>query len=245
MKPGFRALAYLCPLLLSIGAVTHAASADVPEKKAAKAEMRAAVSAELSRAMGDVAWGIGREELQKRLTSKVEDRYRFRLAKARDASERERLRHAADDEVARIKSSHVEFDGTSTPWDTSFLRGEFTHGNDESMLASRDDTSQTFYFFIAGKLWKMYTVFDVLVFPEANFAAFASSLQQRFGPANQASPGEISPSTGRRWIEWQDSKTTLRTADQTNFYGFYFLILEDRGTVSKLAGLRAHTREVD
>lgn len=244
MRPWFRALKYLCPLLVSIGPAISTAGADVPKKKAVTAVTKVAVSAELSKAMGDVTWGMSRERLQAKLTDKVEDRYRPRIAKARDASEEERLRHAADDEVDRIKNSYVEFKDASTPWDTTFLQGEFTHGNSESMLASRDDTSQTFYFFIGGKLWKTYTVFDVLVFPEANFAAFAAFLEGRFGPASQA-PGEISPNTERHWLEWQDDKTTLRTIDQSNFYGFYFLIFEDRDTVGKLARLRPHTRALD
>ena len=62
------------------------------------------------------------------------------------------------------------FRGTSTGWDVSFLRGEFTHGNDESMLVMRDENSQNFYFFFGGKLWKWYKAFDAEVFAAGDFA---------------------------------------------------------------------------
>ena len=69
----------------------------------------------------------------------------------------------------------------------SFLKGEFTHGNDEAMIVVRDGNSQNFYFFIGGKLWKWYKAFDASVFPAGNFGTFAQGVQRRFGPAKDVS----------------------------------------------------------
>jgi hypothetical protein len=107
--------------------------------------------------------------------------------------------------------------------DASFLRAEVTGSSSESILATRDPTSRTFYFFIAGKLWKIYKAFDPLVFPEGNFAAFASMLERRFGPGK--------PVRGR-WIEWRDRRTRLRAIDQTNSYGFYCLVFVSRAALN-------------
>lgn len=247
MKPWSIALNVVCMLLLSLNAVAHAAPAHAGGKKKGKKEAadKVPVSAEISKSMTDLTWGMSKDELQKKLIDKVKEKYRPLVAKTKDPVEEDRLRTAATDEMKRIKDSFVEFKGTSTGWDVSFLRGEFTHGNDESMLVMRDQNSQNFYFFIDGKLWKWYKAFEASVFPAGNFNAFAASVQRRFGPAKEAE-GELSPGTGKRhWLEWQDDKTRLRAVDQTDFYGFYCLVFEEKSTVNNLAKLRTHTREVN
>jgi hypothetical protein len=234
----------LCVLMLSVSAVAHAAPAHAsPSKKKSKAE-KVPVSAEISKSMGDLTWGMSKDDLQKKLIDKVKEHYRPLVAKTHDAVEEDRLRTAATDEMKRIRDSFVEFRGTSTGWDVSFLRGEFTHGNDESMLVMRDQNSQNFYFFMSGKLWKWYKAFDAEVFPAGDFSTFAASVQRRFGPAKDAQ-GELSPGSGKRhWLEWQDDKSRLRAVDQTDFYGFYCLVFEEKATVANLASLRKNTREV-
>jgi hypothetical protein len=229
-------------ILLLIAATAQAAPAKSKKKK--KGEDKVPVSAEISKSMGDLKWGMTREELQKQLIDKVKEHYTPLVAKTKDAVEEDRLREAANGEIKRIKESFVEFKGTSTGWDVSFLRGEFTHGNDESMLVMRDQNSQNFYFFIGGKLWKWYKAFDAEVFPADSFATFASAVQRRFGPAKEAR-GELAPGSGERhWLEWQDEPTRLRAVDQTDFYGFYCLVFEQKSTVANLANLRRNTREV-
>lgn len=236
----------VCMLLLSVSAVAHAAPAHAsPAKKKAKKDAdKVPVSAEISKSMTDLTWGMSKDELQKKLIDKVKEKYRPLVAKTKDAVEEDRLRNAATDEIKRIRESFVEFKGTSTGWDVSFLRGEFTHGNDESMLVQRDQNSQNFYFFIDGKLWKWYKAFDAEVFHAGDFAGFAGAVQRRFGPAKEVS-GELTPGSGsRHWLEWQDDKTRLRAVDQSDFYGFYCLVFEEKATVGNLAKLRTHTREV-
>jgi len=238
-------LQLLCALLLSVNGVAHAAPAHAGKKKAKKGAVEAVpVSAEISKSMNELSWGMTKDELQNQLITKIKEKYRPLVSKTRDAVEEDRLRTAASDEMKRIRDSFVDFKGTSTGWDVSFLRGEFTHGNAESMLVSRDQNSQNFYFFIHGKLWKWYKAFDAEVFRAGDFQTFANSVQKRFGPARDAS-GELSASSGKRhWLEWQDDKTRLRAVDQSDFYGFYCLVFEQKATVENLAKLRTHTREV-
>lgn len=230
-------------VLLLIAAVAQAAPAKSKSKKK-KGEEKVPVSAEISKSMAELKWGMTKDELQKQLIDKVKEHYKPLIAKTKDGVEEDRLREAANSEIKRIKDSFVEFKGTSTGWDVSFLRGEFTHGNDESMLVMRDQNSQNFYFFIGGKLWKWYKAFDAEVFPADSFATFASAVQRRFGPAKDAR-GELAPGAGERhWLEWQDDSTRLRAVDQTDFYGFYCLVFEQKSTVANLAQLRGNTKEV-
>jgi hypothetical protein len=81
------------------------------------------------------------------------------------------------------------------------------------------------------------------VFPADSFATFQGAVQRRFGPAKEAR-GELIPGSGERhWLEWQDDGTRLRAVDQTDFYGFYCLVFEQKATVANLANLRTHTRD--
>jgi len=247
MKRWSFGLNLICMLMLSVNAVAHAAPAHAaPAKKKAKRdkEEKVPVSAEISKSMTEITWGMSKDELQKKLIDKVKEKYRPLVAKTKDAVEEDRLRNAATDEIKRIKDSFVEFKGTSTGWDVSFLRGEFTHGNDESMLVQRDQNSQNFYFFIDDKLWKWYKAFDAEVFRAGDFAGFSGAVQRRFGPAKDVS-AELAPGSGtRHWLEWQDDKTRLRAVDQSDFYGFYCLVFEEKATVGNLAKLRTNTKTV-
>ena len=118
----------------------------------------------------------------------------------------------------------------------SFLKGEFTHNNDESMLVVRDENSQNFYFFIGGKLWKWYKAFDAAVFPAGNFATFAGAVAAPLRQGASTRKASFAPGEGERhWLEWQDKQTRLRAVDQTDFYGFYCLVFEEKATLDNLA----------
>jgi hypothetical protein len=258
MKRWSIGLNVLCTLALSFGgALAYAAPAHAAPDKAAKSAKagkkkgkkdkdadKVPESAEIAKSMEDFTWGMSKDDVQKKLIDRIKEKYRPLVSKTKDAVEEDRLRTAATNEMKRIKDSFVEFKGTSTGWDVSFLRGEFTHGNSESMLVMRDQNSQNFYFFIREKLWKWYKAFDAEVFKAGDFSGFADALQRRFGTAKDAS-GELTAASGKRhWLEWQDNKTRLRAVDQTDFYGFYCLVFEDKATVADLPKLRTNTREV-
>jgi hypothetical protein len=227
---------------LALGLAATGAEAQKKPKKAASAKKKnepVPVSAKIGETMGDVHWGASKEDLIKYFTDKVKEKYRPLMAKAKDAVADDRLRSQARQEIDAIKKGVVDFDGRSSGWDVSFLKGEFTHGNDESMVVVRDANSQNFFFLIGGKLWKWYKAFDAAVFPAGNFDAFAGSVQRKFG-AGKDVQGETRPGEGKRhWLEWQDKQTRLRAVDETGFYGFYCLVFEEKSTVDNLARLRS------
>ena len=246
-----RVLVGILAALLSVGVVTSGVHADKKKpgaqaekkskKKGGKGAKQAAApqSAKIGEAMSGLKWGMTRDDLLKVSTNKIKEKYRPLLAKTKDAVEEDRLRQEARQELDALKKGSVDFDGKSTGWDVSFLKGEFTQNNDESMLVVRDGNSQNFYFFIQGKLWKWYKAFDAAVFPAGNFGVFSATLQKKFGPGKPAEAGK------RKWLEWQDKTTQLRAVDETDFYGFYCLVFEEKATVDQLAKLRTNTSDAD
>jgi len=211
-----------------------------PKKKAAAAKgpQEAPQSAEIGKAMGDLKWGTTRDDVLARFQTEIKERYRPQIAKATGAIEEDKLRAKMRDELVRLKDSLVEFDGKKTGWDVSFLKGEFTHHNDESLFAVNDDTSQNYYFFIHGKLWKWFKAFNASTFQGKTFDQFAEAIQGRYGKA-QAREGEAASGAGKqKWLEWQDTDTRLRAVDNTQFYGFYCLVFEHKETLRRLPELR-------
>ena len=146
-----------------------ASGAEAEKKKKTKKKDAAPVSAQIAESMGDLKWGMTKDEVMEKFVGKLRDKYRPLIAKTKDAVEEDRLRQEAKTELEAIKKGFVEFNGTSSGWNVSFLKGEFTHGNDESMSSYATSNSQNFYFFIGGKLWKWYKAFDAAVFPRRNF----------------------------------------------------------------------------
>jgi hypothetical protein len=198
-------------------------------------------SAAISEALGELHWGMEPRELHEFFVNKIRERFREPLSKAPGTIEEDRIRHQMDAEIRRLRESYVRFDGDRTGWDLSFLRAEFTHGNRESMLVYRDENSQNFYFFIHGRLWKWYKAFDASVFQGQSFDQFAHAVQGRFGQAADRTGRLVEGGPMQHWLEWQDHTTRLRAVDQNRFYGFYCLVFEDRGTLSRLDELRTTT----
>lgn len=225
--------------VLAVGVVASDASAQRRRKgKNKPAQEEAPVSEELSRSMGEVRWGMTRAEVQKLLEKGIADKFRPKLAAARDALQEDQLRDAAREEIRSLRASYASFDGTRTGWDASFLRDEFTHGNGESMVVLKDDNSQNFYFFFNDHLWKWFKAFNAEVFEGQTFEQFQAAIQRRFGNGKE-NTGELSPGGAQRhWIEWQDENSRLRAVDQTSFYGFYCLVFEEKATLGRLASLR-------
>ena len=197
----------------------------------------------IQQALGELRWGMEPREVHEYFVNRIRQRYREPLSEAPGAIEEDRIRHEMNQEIRRLRESYVRFDGERTGWDVSFLQGEFTHGNRESMLVYRDENSQNFYFFIRGRLWKWFKAFDASVFRGQGFEQFAAAVQGRFGDAAERSGRLTRRGPRQRWLEWQDATTRLRAIDHNRFYGFYCLVFEDQETLERLDELRSDTIE--
>ncbi|MDW8247321.1 MAG: hypothetical protein RMJ84_12180 [Sandaracinaceae bacterium] len=192
-----------------------------------------------------IRWGMTPREVFEHFKKQIEERYRPRLAKAPGAIEEDRLQHEMQNEIQRLRRSFVRFNGQPIGWDSSFLRDEYTHGNNESMLVVREPEfhSTSHYFFINDRLWKRYQAFDSSAFPGATFEQFAEAVQRRFGPGVLRSGSLIEGRPPTRWIEWQDETTRLRAVDQSRLYGFFCLVFEDKSVLAQLPSLRRNRVE--
>lgn len=203
-------------------------------------------SAAIAPALDEIGihWGMNPHDTFEHFSGQITEEFRPRIAKATGAIEEDRLRAERDEDIRRIRTSYIRFRGQASGWDTSFLRDEFTSGNNESMMVVREDAthSTSHYFFINDHLWKRYQAYDASAFGAGvTFEQFADAIQRRFGPGVERSGSLVEGRPPTRWIEWQDATTRLRAVDQTRFYGFFCLVFEDRATLAQLPTLRTHT----
>lgn len=229
--------------LLGVAVLVPEADAQRRRRRAQPAEEAPPQSAAIAPALGDLRWGMEPREVHQHFRAQIEARYEEPLRTAPDAIQQDRLREQMNAEIRRLRESYVRFTGEHTGWDASFLRGEFTHDNQESMLSFRDDNSQNFFFFIRGRLWKWYKAFDSSVFDRQPFSAFAEAIQSRFGEGVHRHGPLVPGGRSHDWLEWQDRSTRLRAVDQTRFYGFYCLVFEEKATLGRLDELRTNAPE--
>jgi hypothetical protein len=194
--------------------------------------------------MEDIDWGWSHQKLISHFTTKLQKLYRPLLGKATDAIAEDRLRSEMNARIARIKSSYVEFTGQHTGWDTSMLRDQYTHNNNEALVevrelrTGREDPRYTdYFFFINDKLWRQYRAFSQDQFEGIPFADAAASFEKRFGPSRHVEKNERLVG-----LEWQDKNTRLEALDNTSFFGIFCLIFSEKDTERDLAKLRTNTK---
>ncbi|NOY92720.1 MAG: hypothetical protein GXP55_16140 [Deltaproteobacteria bacterium] len=209
-----------------------------PRRQAAPTE--APRSDAIAPALGDIRWGMTKDEVLRYFTKQVHEEFHPRLTKAPGAIEEDQIRHEMTEKIRRIRDSYIRFGGQTTGYDSGFLREEFTHNNGESMLRVQTAQSDDYYFFIRGRLWKWYRAFNSSVFGGASFDQFAAALQGRFGPAWERNQPTHEGGERVHWLEWQDDDTHLRAIDNNSFYGFYCLVFESKETLGRLAQLRTN-----
>lgn len=229
-----RGLAWMLGVLIALGSVAEARPHGKRRGARRKRKDEVPTSEAVDQALGGLKWGASPKEVVQFVAGQLKEEYKPKVKATRDPMEKNALRQEYKDKMEAFQKSLVEFDGGSTNWDASYLEGEYTHGNRESMLVRRDDNSQNFYFFIRGRLWKWYKAFDADVFPAKNFAQFSSVVQKKFGQGKVVEPTADSPPA----VVWQGTDSHLAAIDKTQFYGFYGLIFEDKQTRESLASLR-------
>ena len=194
----------------------------------------------IAESMGDLRWGLSARDVERFLVRKVKERADDELRKAKGAK-RSSIESQRDQQVRQIEQSLVQFDGRSR-WDSGPVADQFTHGNDEAMLAYDDGKSRNYYFFIGDHLWKWYKSFPAKDFGGKDFKRFQKLVAKKYG-SGRVKSGEMYPGTGeeRKWIEYLDRNTRLRAVDKTSPHGEYGLVFEEMETVRDLASLRTQT----
>lgn len=194
----------------------------------------------IGKSLGKLRWGMSQTEAVATLLEKIEESHAEDIRRTRMTPAETEVRRQMKAEISDLRSGHVMFNGSPTRWDGTFLEGEFTHNNNESMVTYQDGSSRNFYFFINGKLWKWIKAFDQPTFNGKSFNDFAKFVRGRFG-SGSAKRGPRTPhGNAVQYLELSAGGTRLRAFDRLGGDRSFALVFEDKGTVSRLASLRTN-----
>jgi hypothetical protein len=196
---------FLVVALLGAGVpvASVAVAAPAARKQAAKAKPKKAppISAEHKKALaelyGGFKFGMTKDEVVAVFAKQLDERYDEQIKSTTDIAAQDRIRRDKKAEVARLASSYIAFDSAkTTPWDVSIVEDEFAHNTGESMLERWENqggkNQRRFFFFVDGKLWKMFVSLDMSILPadKKNFATFQAAMEDRYG-VGEVEPGKI------------------------------------------------------
>ncbi len=204
-------------LVFSIAGLATAPLSAAPRKRSS-----GKTSAAVKEALGPLKWGMSQEAALKKLEQLTREEYAPKLKKVPGAIEEDRLRKKMQGDVQQLYKSQVRFDGSTTGWDSSFLRDEYWHGRGETMVVRNGDNAKNYYFFRNGKLWKWYRAYDASVFVGKSFADVRDALSGKYGKSREVKVGN------KKMAEWTTRTTRIRLSNETEFYGFYGLVFESR-----------------
>jgi hypothetical protein len=190
--------------------------------------------------LGKLRWGMGQSDVVATVIAKIENSYADDIQRTRMTPAETDVRNRMRAEIADLRGGHVTFDGSRNRWDGTYLAGEFTHGNGESLVTYADATSRNFYFFINGKFWKWIKAFDQPTFSGKDFDDFSGFVRGRFGRGSEKRGARTPQGNSVRFVEMSEGNTRMRAYDRIGGDRSFALVFEDKGTIGKLASLRSN-----
>lgn len=193
--------------------------------------------------MGKFKWGMSPDDCVKVIGETLHAKIAEDIKKETDVYKQDQLRNGEKEELEKVRSSLVKFDGQKSGWDSSIVDKEFGHRNDESMLVMWERDQRRFLFFYNGRLYKQYIAFNAEhpVFQGKSFDDFAKLIQNRYGQAEMKMASmRTKDDVTLDHLEWPSAgDTTLWAIDQSGFYGNFCLKLYQTSVNTNVEKMRA------
>jgi hypothetical protein len=216
-----------------------AATKKPPAKPAPQADKKA-----VTELMGQFKWGMSKDEVLGVLDKQIDAKYGEKIKATGDIYSQNKLRKDATNEKKKLRDSWTEFGEKESSWDVSIIDKEFDHKDDEAMLVVWEFDKDTgkdqrrFYFFVDGKLWKMFIQFNSEVFEGKTFADFQAVMEKRYGAGAIAMRTEPDGTEVFDYIYWKSEGVYLRAIDLTKFYSSFCFALSDDSVEGWIASRR-------
>jgi hypothetical protein len=188
--------------------------------------------------LGGLKWGATLTQVQTHLKRQIRKKYQKLLAEADDPLERRKLEKQLEREYEAVLAGYVKFDGQRTGLEVGVAGEEFRHGSGESVLQVRASQGDRYYFFIGGKLWKVFTVFSTRVAEGGRFEKFLERWQHKYGRAARIQRAKHGPERVPVAAIWRDARTQIEARDRSEFFQSFTLSVADRRVQQRIEDLR-------
>lgn len=190
--------------------------------------------------MNGLTWGMSRDQVVVVVKEEIKQKYWPQIVEVQDDGVAEQnLRNRMERDQQKFVDSCVKFDGQQTPWSVSMIDQEFTQNNQEEMCKYDRGDSVDFYFFIRGKLWKIFrSLTGALAAAPPEFDDMRAQMEAQYGPGESiTSLNEYTLITTTVGVKWIDSQTELQMR-WLDLYGVFAVVLTERATLGNLSNLR-------
>lgn len=202
------------------------------------AQRASARTSRLAKALGGIAFGSSFEEVQAVLRRRIQQRYETLLHAAEDPIARRELEKKLQREVEAVIVGHTKFDGQRTGMEVGIAGDEFKHGTGESALRVREADIERYYFFIGGKLWKVFGAYVGDTVKQVPFVPFLAQMRRKYGRPLKLQRAQRE---GERVIvaaEWRSRGVHLEIRDRTEFFQSYTESFTDPNVRARIDDLR-------
>jgi hypothetical protein len=166
------------------------------------------------------------------------------LAKMQPGVRMQSLEADRENRKSAFASSFLEFKDTPTGYDVTGLKGEYTYRNHEEIMNVDKDGKRRYFFFIGAppgeRLWKIYDEVPLNSSGSlgTTYQEAVTKLNTTLGVAGRIRAADPSQGMFATTADWQDTTSHLRAVDRSS-EKIVAVVLEDRQTLSALAGLRS------
>lgn len=187
-----------------------------------------------------VSWGMSHKQVEAAIDKALDAEYKPIYRKTSPGVKMKALDAQLAEEKSAFKRSLIELGSLPTGLDATPLKGEYTYLNKESIMLRDRERSKTYYFFIQDRLWK---IIDERQLGEGSrhgkdFEEAVGKIKTLFGAQGRVLPADFDKGRPATEVDWKDSATHLRAIQRGETA--YAIALEDLGTLSNLATLRAN-----
>ena len=216
-------------------------------KKEKKEVTVAPQSDQIAPMIEEYKWGMSSDEVLKVINGKIQKEFQEKMGKANDPIKEDKLHQDMLKKIKEVKKSYIEYTGQVTGYDSSLVKTEYTHNNSESMLLFTKDMKgdrkwDDYFFFINGKLWKIFRAFDAEMFPGLTWKDVQSAMESKFG-SGPFKLKHFDPDTkivSTLGVQWQNKDTMLTLLNYTSFYGIFCLRFEEKAVLEQIDSLRVN-----
>jgi hypothetical protein len=190
--------------------------------------------ARLSKALRGLKWGATVEQVRAHILKRIRKEFAKRFEDAADPLEHRAIRREMEREIAQRIVGYTKFDGKKTGMEVGIAGEEFRHGTGESVLLVREGERDRYFFFIGGRLWKIFVAYAQHALEGTSFDDFVEKLREKYGR-----PVRVEKETGKKRVaEWRDKRTTLEARDRSQFFKSFTLAFSDRRVRERIDDLR-------